>query len=89
LRFSARLSTPLSNCAAFCPALVLRYDVPQAEPTVTVEQFFAGHEDSARIFEALRSVVATIGATQVELRCSAEIDDEVRVWLQEAWEAAG
>lgn len=118
---------------------------------MTLEQFFAGHDDSQHIFEAVRRVVATIGWAQLrvgksqvafrrrkafawawmpsmylrgvhpllvltvalrrrdpsprwkevvepyparfihhlELRSSAEIDDEVRAWLQEAWEHAG
>jgi hypothetical protein len=118
---------------------------------MTLEQFFAGHEDSRDIFEALRHALALIGPAQLrvsksqvsfrrrkafawawmpgmylrvpgpplvltvalhgrdasprwkeiiepypgrlihhlELRSTAEVDDEVRAWLQEAWELAG
>jgi hypothetical protein len=119
---------------------------------VTLEQFFAGHEESWQIFEALRRAVAATGpahlqlrvtksqiafrrrrpfawasipatclcgddsplvltvallrrdasprwkevvepaagrfAHHVELRSDADVDDQVRAWLQEAWEAA-
>jgi len=117
---------------------------------MTLEQFFAGHEESRQIFEALRRAVAAVGLAQlrvtknqvafrrrrafawawmpgtclggscaplvltvalrrrdtssrwkeivepypgrfihhVELRAGAEIDDELRAWLQEAWAAA-
>ena len=117
---------------------------------MTLEQFFAGHEESRQIFEALRRAVAAVGLAQLrvtksqvafrrrrafawawmpgtylggscaplvltvalrrrdtssrwkeivepypgrfihhlELRAEAEIDDEVRAWLREAWGAA-
>jgi len=117
---------------------------------MTLEQFFAGHEDSRDIFEALRLALAVIGPAQLrvsksqaafrrrkafawawmpgqylhvpcpplvlavalhrrdgsprwkevvepypgrfihhlELRLPAEVDDEVRAWLREAWELA-
>ena len=115
-----------------------------------LEQFFAGHEDSAVIFDALRRAVAAIGPAELrvsksqisfrhrkafawawmpamylrgprpplvltvalrrrdasprwkevvepypgrfihhlELRSAAEVDDEVRAWLREAWALA-
>jgi len=117
---------------------------------VTLDEFFAGHHDSQRIFETLRSAVDALGPVEVrvtksqvafrrrrafawawmpgvylrsqvaplvltlslrrrdpsprwkevvepypgrfthhlELRSPADIDAEVRVWLQEAWAAA-
>jgi hypothetical protein len=117
---------------------------------VTLDEFFAGHHESRRIFEAVREAVASIGPANLrvtksqvafrrrtgfayvwmpgqylrrgdvplvltvglrrrddsprwkqivepapgrfthhlELRSIADIDDEVRCWLQEAWEAA-
>jgi len=113
-------------------------------------EFFSGHEESSRIFEAVREVVAAVGPADIritksqvafrrrtgfafvwmpemylrkgdvplvltiglrrrdnsprwkqivepapgrfthhlELRSDADIDDEVRGWLQEAWESA-
>jgi len=118
---------------------------------VTVDEFFAGHDESRRLFDRVLEVVARIGparvrvtksqvafrrrrgfasvwmpgqylgATEVplvltvglrrrddsprwkqvvepapgrfthhlELRAEAEVDDEVRAWLAEAWETAG
>ena len=35
---------------------------------MTLEQFFAGHEDSAAIFDALRLAIAGIGQAQIQLR---------------------
>ncbi len=120
------------------------------EDGVTLDEFFAGHEESRRIFEAVRAAAATIGPAHIrvtksqvalrrrtgfafvwmpdmylgkggvplvltvglrrrddsprwkeivepargrfthhlELHSESEIDDEVRCWLQEAWEAA-
>lgn len=117
---------------------------------MTPDEFFAGHEDSRRIFEAVRRAIATIGPADIrvtksqvtfrrrvnfalvwmpgmylgvadvplvltvglrrrggsprwkqvvepapgrfthhlELRAETDIDDEVRGWLREAWEAA-
>lgn len=118
---------------------------------MTLDEFFAGQEDSRRIFETLRSAVDALKPVQLritksqiafrrrrafawawmpgaylrgqhaplvlslslqrqdssprwkeiveptpgrfthhlELRSTADIDDEVRFWLQEAWAAAG
>ncbi len=118
---------------------------------MTLEQFFAGHEESRGVFEVLRLALAVIGPAQLrvsksqvafqrrkafawawmpamylhgprpplvltvalrrrdvsprwkeivepypgrfihhlELRSAAEVDDEVRAWLGEAWELAG
>jgi hypothetical protein len=118
---------------------------------MTLEQHFAGYDDSREVFEALRHAVADIGLAQLkvgksqvtfrrrrtfawawmpgtylhgprpplvvtvalrrhdvsprwkeivepypgrfihhlELRAAAEVDDEVRAWLREAWEIAG
>jgi hypothetical protein len=122
----------------------------RGEGDVTLDEFFAGHEESRHLFETVRQAVADIGPADVrvtksqiafrqrtgfafvwmpdmylgkgdvplvltiglrrrddsprwkqivepapgrfthhlELRSDADMDDEVRAWLQEAWEGA-
>ena len=122
-----------------------------ASSAMTLDDFFAGHDESRCIFEALRQMIVTLGPGEIrvtksqvafrgrrtfawawmpgmylrgkpaplvltlalrrqdpsprwkeivepapghfmhhmELRSSAEIDDQVRAWLQEAWADAG
>jgi len=63
----------------------------------TAAEFFAGREDSARLFETLRSAIGDLGPVEpapgrfmhhLEPATLAEVDDEVRAWLREACDEA-
>ena len=63
----------------------------------TATEFFAGREDSARLFETLRSAIGDLGPVEpapgrfmhhLKLAALPEVDDEVRLWLREAWDEA-
>jgi len=48
---------------------------------MTLDDFFAGFEESRPIFDALHD--------HQELRSTTDLDDDVIDWMKEAWPAAG